>query len=293
MNEPSQRTSGQEGSGLAARHGGKISMLVTDVDGSLVTRDKLLTPAAIAAARDLKAAGIAFTAVSSRPPRGMAMLIEPLGLSLPLGAFNGGTIFMPDMAIIEQRSVPREAAEHAVKVMRDYGADIWVFSGDKWLITNPDGDYVPREKRTVQFEPTVVADLAPYLGSAGKIVGSSKDFDRLHQCELVLEKELLGIATARRSQNYYLDITPPATDKGYAVRTLAQAVNIPLNEVVVIGDMVNDLPMFRVAGLAIAMGNGSDEVKAAADHVTDTNDNDGFAKAVANFILARSRGSAA
>ncbi|WP_239025075.1 Cof-type HAD-IIB family hydrolase [Rhodoligotrophos defluvii] len=272
-------------SSLAARAGGRVRLVVSDVDGSLVTREKVLTPSAVAAAKDLKAAGIAFTAVSSRPPRGMAMLIEPLAITQPLGAFNGGTIFMPDMTVIDQQAVPLEAARRAVTVMRDYGADIWVFSGDKWLVTNPDAHYIPRERRTVQFEPTVVADLDPYLGSAGKIVGSSEDFDRLKECELALQAELHGSATARRSQNYYLDVTPPGMDKGYAVRTLARMMNIPLQEVAVIGDMVNDLPMFRAAGLAIAMGNGSDEVKAAADHVTDTCDNEGFAKAVAEFIL--------
>lgn len=273
----------------AARAGGRVSLVVTDVDGTLVTHEKLITPGAIAAAADLRKAGIPYSAVSSRPPRGMAMLIEPLQMTNPLGAFNGSTIFMPDMSVIEQRFVPLPAAIRAVEIMQEYGADIWVFSNDKWLLTNPYGDYVPRETRTVQFEPTTVANLQPYLGSAGKIVGASKDTDRLRECEAVLQEALADQASAHRSQSYYLDVTPPATDKGYAVRSLARMMNVPLQEVAVIGDMTNDLPMFRIAGLAIAMGNGSDEVKAAADYVTDTCDNDGFAKAVADYILPRVR----
>jgi Cof subfamily protein (haloacid dehalogenase superfamily) len=276
-------------SGLSVRAGGPVSLVVSDVDGTLVTRDKLLTPAAIRAVADLAAAGIAFTPVSSRPPLGMAMLVDPLKLAYPMGAFNGGTIFMPGLEVLEEQTIPVEAAHQAIAIMRDYGADIWVFSGDKWLLNNPEGAYVPREMRTVQFNPTVVPSLEPYLGKAGKIVGSSKDFDRLRECETKLKQLLGGTATAQRSQNYYLDVTPPGLNKGTAVRGLARMMNVPLQEVVVLGDMPNDLPMFAVAGLSIAMGNGTDEVKAAADAVTDTCDADGFAKAVERFILPRAK----
>jgi len=279
-------------SSLSARAGGPLSLVVSDVDGTLVTRNKELTPAAIRAVADLHAAGIAFTAVSSRPPLGMAMLVEPLKLAYPMGAFNGGTIFMPDRKILDEQTVPLEAARTAIAIMREFGADIWVFSGDKWLVTNPDGAYVPREMRTVQFKPTVVASLEPYIGKAGKIVGSSTNFDRLRQCEAAVQQMVGQAATARRSQNYYLDITPPGLDKGSAVRSLARMMNVPLQEVAVLGDMANDLPMFAIAGLSIAMGNGSDEVKSAADAITDTCDDDGFAKAVAQFILPRARNKA-
>lgn len=277
-------------SGLAARAGGHVSLVVSDVDGTLVTHDKLLTPAAIKAVADLNAAGIAFTSVSSRPPRGMAMLVEPLNLVYPLGAFNGGTIFMPDLKPIDEQTIPLEAARQAIAVMQEYGADIWVFSGNHWLVTNPDGHYVQREHHTVQFDPTVVPTFEPYLGKAGKIVGSSPDFERLQQCEAHLQQVLGETATARRSQDYYLDVTPPGLNKGTAVRSLARMMNVPLQEVAVLGDMVNDLPMFAVAGLSIAMGNGTDAVKAAADAVTDSCDDDGFAKAVARFILPRAPG---
>lgn len=277
-------------SSLAARAGGRVSLVVSDVDGTLVNHDKQLTPAAIRAVAALREAGIAFTAVSSRPPRGMSMLVEPLGLEYPMGAFNGGTIFMPDQTVVEEQTIPLAAAEKAVGIMRDFGADIWVFADNKWIVTNPDAPYVAREKRTVQFQPTVVASFEPYLGRAGKIVGSSSDFDRLKDCEAGVREALGGAATAQRSQRYYLDITPPGLNKGTAVRSLARLMNVPLHEVAVLGDMPNDLPMFALAGLTVAMGNAADEVKAAADAVTDTCDDDGFAKAIESVILPRAAG---
>src|SRR5262249_61214461 len=83
-----------------------IRMLLADVDGTLVTQDKVLTDRAIAAVGKLKQAGILFAVTSGRPPRGMSMLIEPLGLSTPIAAFNGGVFVRPDMTVIEQRVLP-------------------------------------------------------------------------------------------------------------------------------------------------------------------------------------------
>ncbi|WP_144294300.1 Cof-type HAD-IIB family hydrolase [Rhodoligotrophos appendicifer] len=268
-----------------SRFSGRISLFVSDVDGTLVTPDKSLTPGAIAASAKLAAAGIAFTVVSSRPPRGFSMLVGPLNITHPFGAFNGGTIVAPDYTVIEQQTVPADAARAAIAAIRDHGADPWLFTGTEWIITDPQGEYVPLERRTVQFEPTIVPDLAPYYGKAGKIVGASKDAATLAACESLLQRQLGGAASVRRSQTYYLDVTPPGTDKGVAVRALARTMNIPLHEVAVIGDMANDLPMFAVAGYKIAMGNGSDEVKAQADQVTLSNTEDGFAHAVDEFIL--------
>jgi Cof subfamily protein (haloacid dehalogenase superfamily) len=264
----------------------RISLVVSDVDGTLVTHDKELKPATIAAANRLREAGIGFAAVSSRPPRGMRMLVEPLALDI-FGGFNGSAIMRSDFSVVEQHFVPLEAARIGVEAMRRAGADIWVFADNQWIITNPDGAYVPRERITVQFEPTVVDDLTPYLDRAGKIVGSSRDFDLLARCETELQALLGTTASARRSQNYYLDLTHPTADKGYALKAFAAHWGVPIEEVAAIGDMVNDLPMLTQAGLAIAMGNASAEVKERTHFVTTSNEEDGVAHAIDTFILPR------
>ncbi|MCS0502476.1 Cof-type HAD-IIB family hydrolase [Ancylobacter mangrovi] len=267
----------------------RISLMVSDVDGTLVTPDKLVAPATVEAVRRLHAAGVAFAAVSSRPPRGMKILIEPLELEI-FGGFNGSSIVHADYSPVEQHFVPLEAAHLAVDTMRARGADIWVFADNEWYIENPDSQYVPREIRTVQFQPTLVTSFGDHIGRAGKIVGSSSDFDMLAACETELQALLGDRASARRSQHYYLDVTAPVVDKGYAVRAFAGYFGVPLNEVAVIGDMANDLPMFANAGLAIAMGNATDAVKALADHVTTTNAEDGIANAIDRFVLPLAAG---
>ena len=83
-----------------------IRLLLADVDGTLVTRDKVLTDRAIAAVGKLRQAGILFAVTSGRPPRGMSMVIEPLGITTPIAAFNGGLFARPDMSVIEERSSP-------------------------------------------------------------------------------------------------------------------------------------------------------------------------------------------
>ncbi|QIB33987.1 HAD family hydrolase [Ancylobacter pratisalsi] len=262
----------------------RISLMVSDVDGTLVNTDKQVAPATVEAVARLHAAGVAFAAVSSRPPRGMKLLIEPLKLDI-FGGFNGSSIMHADFTPVEQHFVPLDAAKLAVETMRARGADIWVFADNEWYIDNPDSQYVPREIRTVQFQPIVVDAFGDHLARAGKIVGSSSDFDKLAACESELQALLGDTASARRSQHYYLDVTAPVVDKGYAVRAFAKYFGVPLDEVAVIGDMANDLPMFDNAGLAIAMGNATDAVKALADKVTTTNAEDGVAHAIEHFVL--------
>jgi hydroxymethylpyrimidine pyrophosphatase-like HAD family hydrolase len=106
-------------------------------------------------------------------------------------------------------------------------------------------------------------------------------------CEAALQDRLGDTASAHRSQAYYLDVTPAGATKGHAVTRIAARLGLPLSAVAVIGDMSNDLPMFAVAGLAIAMGNATDAVKSAARFTTETNESEGFAVAMERFILPR------
>jgi Cof subfamily protein (haloacid dehalogenase superfamily) len=264
-----------------------ISLLVSDVDGTLVTSDKRLTQANIAAATRLAEAGVRLSLVSSRPPHGFAMLAGSLNLTAPIGAFNGGAILRPDLTIIEETHVAPDAAAIALQTFAEFGADAWVYTNELWYATHAEGRYVAKERRTVALEPTIVPSLKPYLDKVGKLVGSSEDYDRLADCEAALQKRLEGRAAAQRSQKYYLDVTPPGLDKGAATRRIAGMLDVPLSEVAVIGDMANDLPMFQVAAFKIAVGNGIDALKAQADFVSEDNEHDGFAAAVDRFVLPR------
>ncbi len=268
----------------------RISLVITDVDGTLVTPDKRLTDASVQAVRLLRRRGIRFTLVSSRPPMGLRMLIAPLELDLPIGAFSGGVIVGPRLEPVEQHLIPEPAARRSIELMQGFDADVWVFTVDQWLVRNPEGDYVPLEKRTIQGEPTIVADFGDRLAHACKIVGSSSDFTRLAECETRLGAEIRGQGSVARSQPYYLDVTAPNVDKGTFVTALSRRLGTAPETTAVLGDMDNDLPMFCKAGLSIAMGNASEEVKRRAAHVTSSNSEDGFAQAVERYILSGDSG---
>ncbi len=258
----------------------RIALVVSDVDGTLLTRDKTLTEGAKAAVRRLHQAGIGFTLTSSRPIIGMRFLIEPLAITLPVGPFNGSCIVDCHLNPIEQHLISAAAAQRSLEVFDEFGIDVWLFTTDLWLALRDDGEYAPLERRAIRADPTVIADFAPYLSKTCKIVGSSSDAALLQRCEAAMQQALGAQATAVRSQSYYLDVTPPGYDKGTFVQMVARRQRISTDAVATIGDMQNDLAMFRNSGLSIAMGNATDDVKRSASRLTTSNDDEGFAGAV-------------
>jgi len=262
----------------------KTALVVSDVDGTLLTKEKLLTDRAIGSVRKLHEAGVGFTITSSRPTIGMRFLIEPLGITLPIGAFNGSCIVDSNLKPVEQHLIPEAATRRALEVLKKFDVDAWLFTTDSWLVRKRDGAYVDHEARTIRHEPTVVADFSSYLSQACKIVGASADAAGLQRCEAAMQEALGAQATAIRSQSYYLDITPPGVNKGTFVQTIARRLGISTDAVATIGDMQNDLAMFRVSGTSFAMGNATDDVKRQATHVTASNEEDGFAKAMETIL---------
>jgi Cof subfamily protein (haloacid dehalogenase superfamily) len=268
----------------------RIALVVSDVDGTLVTKDKTLTDRAIGAVRRLRDAGIGFTITSSRPALGMRFLIEPLGITLPVGPFNGSSIVDPQLKPIEQHLIPASAAERSLALLDQFGVDIWLFTNEQWLTRNGDGEYVPHEKRAIRADPTIVKDFSPYVSAACKIVGASSDAALLQRCEAAIKQAVGTQATAVRSQTYYLDVTPPGCDKGTFVQAMAKRQGISTDAVATIGDMQNDLAMFKKSGLSIAMGNATDDVKQQATQVTTSNEDEGFAGAIEMILKSNEAG---
>jgi Cof subfamily protein (haloacid dehalogenase superfamily) len=267
----------------------RISLVLADVDGTLVTEDKILTERARKAVSALQEAGIRFAITSGRPPLGMAMLFDVLDIETPIAGFNGGLFVERDLTILDEKTVPPDVASQAIDLMRAHGLDTWVYSGNDWLITKAVAPHVAREAWTVKFQPKVVADVREHLQQVAKIVGVSDDLEKVQRCEAEAQAAFGQRATATRSQPYYLDVTNKNANKGAVVEYLSQHVGVPEEEIATIGDQQNDVLMFKRSGFSIAMGNASDEVKAQATAVTDSYNNEGFAKAMESFILGSAR----
>lgn len=266
---------------------GSFRLVLADVDGTLVTGDKLLTDRALRAVSDLRSAGIGFAITTGRPPRGTRMLLEPLQLDMPIAGFNGGAMVNPDFTVLETKLLDAATAERTVALIAERGLDVWLYTADEWLVTDPGAPHVEREAWTVKFDPTVVADLSDHLEAVVKIVGTSDDLVAVRNCEAAAREALGTEVEAARSQPYYLDVTHRDANKGAVVDALVRLLDVPASAIVTIGDQPNDVLMFDRSGMSIAMGNASDEVKAQANHITASNEEEGFAKAIEDFVLLR------
>jgi Cof subfamily protein (haloacid dehalogenase superfamily) len=265
-----------------------IRVLLSDVDGTLVRKDKTLTDRTVRAVRDLHDAGIEFALTSGRPPRGMAMLVEPLALRGPLAGFNGGLVVEPDLDVLEEHAIADELVPRAIRLLEESGLYVWAYRGNDWYIRDPDAPRVDRESHTLQFDPTLLESFDMLGPGVAKIVGVSDDLDAVATAQRSITDELGDRVSAATSQPYYLDITHPLANKGAVVDFLSRRYEIPRESIATIGDGRNDVLMFSRSGISIAMGNAHPDVQKAAQHVTTTNEDDGFANAVDRYILGRS-----
>jgi transaldolase len=215
------------------------------------------------------------------------MLVEPLGLKMPIAAFNGGMIVHPDLTIVDERPLPDDVVPDVINTLMAHGLDVWIYRGTEWYIRSAQAPHVDREAATVQFSPTVVPTFDGLLNRVVKIVGVSDDLDVVARCEATAQALLGAKVSAARSQPYYLDVTHPMANKGGVIERLSQFFKIPLESIATIGDQPNDVLMFKRSGLSIAMGNASAEVQKQANFVTTSYEDEGFANGVERFVLPR------
>ncbi len=259
-----------------------IRLVLADVDGTLVTQEKVLTAKAQEAVAKLGEVGIAFAITSGRPPRGMLTLIRDLNITTVVAGFNGGVFVTPRLDPIVMRDLPKDATARAIELIGHHGLVAWLYTDTTWYVQHPKGPHVDRESKTVGFGPEVTSDYSGYIAQAAKIVGVGDDLEAVAECEKKVREELGDHASAARSQ--------PA-NKGSVVDFLACVYLIPKSSIATLGDMPNDVLMFKKSGMSIAMGNASTEVQAEANFVTDSNEEEGFAHAIEHFILSQTSGA--
>ena len=265
----------------------RISAVLTDVDGTLLTKDKVLTERALRAVKRLREQGLVFTITSGRPPFGMRMLVEPLGLTMPMAAINGGVILLPDLSVLDERLLPEYLLPALLDLIQAHGLDVWLFRTDAWYVRSATAPRVDRESSNLQQGPVVVKGFDEVLAGVVKLVGVSDDGARVASCEAAVQKAFGTQVSAVRSQPHYLDVTHPTANKGAVIERLSRYLKIPLERIAAIGDQPNDVPMLVRSGLGVAMGNASDEVKRRATVVTASFADEGFAKAIEELILPR------
>jgi Cof subfamily protein (haloacid dehalogenase superfamily) len=215
------------------------------------------------------------------------MLVEPLGLTTPMAAFNGGAIVLPDMSVLEEHLLPDHLLPAIVNMIQSYGLDVWLFRSTEWLVRSVSAPRVSREASNIKQPPIVVPSFDGMMTGVIKLVGISEDHPRVAACEAAVQQAFGTQTSAARSQPHYLDVTHPTANKGVVIERVSRYLKIPLGRIAVLGDQPNDVLMFKRSGLSVAMGNASEEVKHQATFVTTSFADEGFANAIDQFIMPR------
>lgn len=261
-----------------------IALVISDIDGTLITSNHEVTDATKAAAAKLYRRGIELALASSRPPRSIVPLADALKLRGPFAAFNGALIVRGDGDVLARSVIPPATIARVKAVADSLGLSVWLYDEKDWWAPWRDA-FVDREEHTAGFSPRIDGYDERITREANKLTVVGKP-ERVAQAEERVLSELTSEVSASRSKPRFLDVTAYGIHKGTVVVRLAKLLDIPTERVAVIGDGPNDVEMFKQAGLSIAMGQAVDEVREAADYVTTSNDDEGWGNAIEKHVLA-------
>jgi Cof subfamily protein (haloacid dehalogenase superfamily) len=260
-----------------------IALVISDIDGTLITSNHEVTEATKAAAAKLYERGIELSLASSRPPRSIVPLADALNLRGPFAAFNGALVVKRNGEVLA-RSVLSPETIAGVKAIADhFGIGVWLYDELDWWAPWRDA-FVDREEHTSGFSPRIEGYAERITRNANKLTVVGKPV-LVAQAEQRVLNEFGNQVSASKSKPRFLDVTSHGIHKGTVVVRLAELLNIRTERVAVIGDGPNDVEMFRQAGISIAMGQGVDEVKGAANYLTTSNDDEGWARGIEQYVL--------
>ena len=260
-----------------------ISLVISDIDGTLITSNHEVTQATKAAAARLYERGIELSLASSRPPRSIVPLADALNLRGPFAAFNGALAVKRDGEVLARSVLSPETIAGVKAIADQFGIGVWLYDELDWWAPWRDA-FVDREEHTSGFSPRIEGYDDRISGDANKLTVVGKP-ELVAQAEKRVLSELGDQVSASKSKPRFLDVTSYGVHKGTVVVRLAKLLSIPTERVAVIGDGPNDVEMFKQAGLSIAMGQGVDEVKEAANYLTTSNDDEGWARGIEQYVL--------
>ncbi|HEY9230983.1 MAG TPA: Cof-type HAD-IIB family hydrolase [Blastocatellia bacterium] len=260
-----------------------IALVISDIDGTLITSNHEIAESTRRAAMRLYERAINLSLCSSRPPRSIRPLAETLALRSPFAAFNGALIVTSDGEVKLRSTLPPAIIARLKAITDGFGLGLWLYDEEDWWVATRDA-FVEREEHTSGFAPRIEGYDERLKGEATKLTVVGRP-ELVAQAEQRVLTELASEVSASRSKPRFLDVTAYGIHKGSAVRRIASVFNVTPAQVAVIGDGPNDIEMFREAGVSIAMGQGVDEVIAAARFITSSNDNDGWARGIEKYVL--------
>lgn len=260
-----------------------IALVVSDIDGTLITSNHELTEATKQAAARLYERGLQLSLASSRPARSIRPLAEALGLRSPFAAFNGALVVTADGSVMA-RSILEPPITARIKAIADeLGIGVWLYDETEWYVRERNA-FVDREEHTSGFSPNMDDYEKKLNDEVNKLTVVGKP-ELVAVAEQRIFQEMADKVSASRSKPRFLDVTSHGIHKGTVIVRLAELLGVSTDAVAVIGDGPNDVEMFRQAGTSIAMGQAVDEVRLEAVYVTTSNDDEGWARGIERFVL--------
>ncbi len=262
--------------------------VVLDIDGTLVNSQKQITKKTLDVLTKIRNEGKTVVIASGRPPQGVMPYAKKLGFDKTGGyilSFNGGRITQVKTGeTIYNRCFPNEYLPEICEIIKDYRVTINTYENDTIVTSGNLNNYSSVEADIIGLETNFVDDFAAYVNfEVNKCLLSGEPEDIL-KLEELLKKKYEGRLDVYRSEEFFLELVPLGVDKAQSIDFLLKTLGCKREECMACGDGYNDLTMIEYAGLGVAMENANDEVKAAADFVTLSNDNDGVAYAVEKFV---------
>ena len=259
-----------------------------DMDGTLLKKDHTISEANIQAIKRVLDLGIMVIPISARPLHGLTHLTNKVvpdcmpvvSLNGSYVYFNNQIIFQADIPLVEVRILHNELKLYNISVMY-YSQMEWYAEADS-LLTIKEQRITPVKINIQPFENTLAHWESNNTGPNKILMAGDKDLI------IKIEKRLLTLHEGKmnifKSQATYLEAMHLEASKTQAIQFLMKKFGFQQHEIIAIGDNYNDKGMIEFAGTGVAMGNAPDEIKLVANYVTDTNNNDGVAKALAYFI---------
>ncbi len=261
-----------------------FDLVAIDVDGTLLDSQNNLSDETAAAIHAVRDCGIGVTLVSGRSHLPLRQLLHRLELQQPFIGSGGAYIADPTTGqVIEHSLLDRRDVEVVVGLARAAHVGIFFEEQDR-LIGEASAEIIKSIRAISGVEVIETPDILHVTQEAPTKMFMTSEHAVLVPLEQEIRQRNLNVNLVF-SAPIYLEATRQGANKGYAINRLSAHLGIPLDRIAVIGDGGNDVSMFQIAGLAIAMGNAPPEVKAAADVVAPSNDANGVAWALRELIL--------
>jgi Cof subfamily protein (haloacid dehalogenase superfamily) len=265
-------------------------VIALDLDGTLTNARKEITPATRSALLEAQQRGVRIILASGRPVFGIAPLADELRLSEHHGyimAYNGGQIIdWSTREVVGQQTLDPEVLPYFYECACRGGFEILTYDGDDVICEHPENQYVQYECMLNKMKARRVEHFLEAIHEPKPkclIVGDPEPLARL---EAEMAERLRDTNGVYRSEAFFLELVPKGIDKALSLERLFERVGFSREELIACGDGYNDLSMIRYAGLGVAMANAKEEVKAAADYITLSNEEDGVAAVVQRYLLS-------